>query len=248
MKIIKTLLFTGILLKMSAVAFAVETIEVVTESWEPYSYLLPDGSIGGTATAKVRRILNKAGFEYTINLYPWTRAYRTALSKKNVLIYSIYRTKERELKFQWLCPFLPMERIYAYALSKRRDINIKKLDDLKRYIIGSAREEYAYQYLLERGFEDHRHLDISSTYNTSLHKLINQRIDLVIGTRHSIDTRLKSLGYKDTKMRAVYEFSTQMVGGNCMAFNLATPVAIVEKVRAALSQVNQAAENPPARE
>ncbi|WDE02251.1 substrate-binding periplasmic protein [Thalassomonas actiniarum] len=248
MKIINALLFTGILLQLSALAFAVEAIEVVTESWEPYSYLLPDGSVGGTATAKVRRILDKAGIEYTINLYPWTRAYRTALSKRNVLIYSIYRTKERELKFQWLCPFLPTERIYAYALADRRDINIGKLDDLKQYIIGSAREEYAYQFLLEHGFEDNRHLDISSTYNTSLHKLVNHRIDLVIGTRHSIDTRLKSLGYPETKMRAVYEFSTQMIGGNCMAFNIETPSAVVEKVRAALLQVNQAAENASAPE
>lgn len=228
---------------MSVAVSALESIEVVTESWQPYSYILPDGSVGGIATDKVRRILDKTEFAYTISLYPWARAYRTALTKKNVLIYPIYKIKERELKFQWLCPFLPTDPIYVYSLPARRDINISKLDDLKQYVIGIARDEFVYQYLTGQGFEEHRHLDITPTYNTSLHKLVNQRIDLIIGSGHSIDTRLKNLGYHEIQLRAVYEIDAQVVAGNCMALSLQTPVAVVEKIRSSLLQVNQAKEN-----
>ncbi|WDE08919.1 transporter substrate-binding domain-containing protein [Thalassomonas viridans] len=187
MKITGILLLTGILLKIPVVTLAAEMIEVVTESWEPYSYLLPDGSVGGMATDKVRRILDKTGFEYSIRLYPWARAYRTALNKKNVLIYSIYRTKEREAKFQWLCPFLPTEPIYAHALSSRDDINVSTLGDMKKYLIGIAREEYVYQYLVEQGFKDRLHTDTTPTYDISLLKLVNNRVNLIIGTGHSIE-------------------------------------------------------------
>jgi len=243
MKTVSILLAMAVLLKIPAVVLATETIEVVTENWEPYSYILPDGSVGGTSTDKVRRILDKTGFDYSISLYHWARAYRTALSKRNVLIYSIYRTKERESKFQWLCPFLPTEKLFVYALSDRREISISKLADLKPYLIGVAREEYVHQYLSKHGFEEGKHLDISSTNSTGLHKLINHRIDFIIGTRESINTRLRTLGYENTKLTAVYEIDTGMVADNCMAFSLATPAAVVEKVRTALLQINQVIEN-----
>ncbi|WDE08918.1 transporter substrate-binding domain-containing protein [Thalassomonas viridans] len=232
MKLFSILLLIGISLKIPAVTHAAERIEVVTESWEPYSYLLPDGSVGGTSTEKVRRILDKAGLEYDISIYHWARAYRTALSKKNVLIYSIYRTKERESKFQWLCPFLPTRQIHAYALAERGDINIGKLADLKQYLIGMARDEYVYQYLIEHGFEEHKHTDINTTYNTGLHKLVSKRIDLIIGTREAIHIRLKALGYGNTQLTAVYEIDTAVVTGNCMAFSLTTSPEVVEKSQA----------------
>ena len=231
------------MMQIPAVVMAAETIEVVTEIWEPYSYLLPDGSVGGTSTAKIRRILDKTGLKYTIKVYPWARAYRTALNKKNVLIYSIYRTKKREEKFQWLCPFLPVEPVHAYALQTRRDIRINTLDELKLYLTAIPREDYVYQYLIEQGFKEYKHLDITPTYDISLHKLVKQRIDLIIGAGPSINKRLKSLGYKRVKLTPVYKFDPRMVAGNCMAFNLATPPGIVEKVRKALLQVNQAIEN-----
>ncbi|WDE04309.1 transporter substrate-binding domain-containing protein [Thalassomonas viridans] len=216
---------------ISVAAYAGEPLEVVTEDWPPYSYLLPDGSVGGIATDKVRSLLDKAGIEYRINLYPWVRAYKMALTQKNVMIYSIYRTREREDKFQWLCPLLPTHSMYVYALSERKDINIDTLEDLKQYIIGITKEEYGYQYLLGHGFVESKHLDITPNYDINLRKLMEKRVDMIIESSHTMKIRLQSIGYKFDRVTPVFEVDTGAVADNCMAFSLGTPAELIEQVR-----------------
>ncbi|WDD98014.1 substrate-binding periplasmic protein [Thalassomonas actiniarum] len=218
-------------LQFISAACAREPLEVVTEDWPPYSFLLPDGTVGGIATEKVRTVLDKAGLEYRINLYPWVRAYKMALTQKNVLIYSIYRSKERESKFQWLCPLLPTHPMYFYALSSRKDIKVKTLEDLKQYTIGITKEEYGYQYLLEHGFKENKQLDITPNYDINLRKLIEKRVDFIVESSHTMQMRLQDIGYNFERVTPVFEMDTDTVADNCMAFSLKTPPEIVEQVR-----------------
>lgn len=217
-------------------ANAQQTLEVVTEDWPPYSFLLPDGSVGGTATEKVRTVLDKAGLEYRISLYPWVRAYKMALTQKNVLIYSIYRSRERESKFQWICPLLPTHSMYFYALSDREEIKAKNLEDLKQYTIGITKEEYGYQYLIEHGFKETKQLDITPNYDVNLRKLIEKRVDLIIESSRTMQMRLQGIGHSFTRVTPVFEMDTDAVADNCMAFSLGTPSELVEQVRQAFHQ------------
>ncbi|WDE10789.1 substrate-binding periplasmic protein [Thalassomonas haliotis] len=224
-------LLTCALQFIPATACGQEPLKVVTEDWPPYSFLLPDGSVGGMATDKVRKLLDKAGLEYRISLYPWVRAYKMALTQKNVMIYSIYRTPEREAQFQWLCPLLPTHSMYFYALSDRKDIKVKALEELKQYTIGITKEEYGYQYLIEHGFKEAKQLDITPNYDINLRKLIEKRVDLIIESSDTMEIRLKNIGYNFERVIPVFEMNTAGVADNCMAFSLKTAPEIVEQVR-----------------
>ncbi len=50
-------------------------------------------------------------------MFVWARAYEIALHEKNVLIYSIKRTSERESLFKWVGVIVPID-FYFYALAE----------------------------------------------------------------------------------------------------------------------------------
>ena len=87
-------------------AVDVVTLRVVTEDWKPFSYLDKNNKITGSTAEKVRRILTLAGIPYTLEILPWTRAYRVAIKEPNVLIYSILYSHERSDKFHFICPLV----------------------------------------------------------------------------------------------------------------------------------------------
>ena len=79
---------------------AKDSLRVVTEEWPPYNYSNENGKVVGAATAKVRWVLEQADIDYTLNSYPWARAIDLASTKKNVAIFSVYRTEIREQQFK----------------------------------------------------------------------------------------------------------------------------------------------------
>ena len=77
-----------------------QPLNVVTENWPPYNYQSPSGEIHGIATDNVREILALTDLSYQIRVNPWARSLHLAKTKPNTLIYSIYRSAEREPYFQ----------------------------------------------------------------------------------------------------------------------------------------------------
>ncbi|MDP6688032.1 MAG: transporter substrate-binding domain-containing protein [Alphaproteobacteria bacterium] len=80
-------------------AQARDRVAVVTETWKPYSYE-ENGIVKGSATKIVRAVLERAGIDYSIQVYPWARAYKTALNRESVVLFAVVRTEEREKLFK----------------------------------------------------------------------------------------------------------------------------------------------------
>lgn len=216
------------------------TIQITTENWPPNNYLGPDDQVVGYATEKVRQIFDSAGIDYTIKVYPWARAYRLARNEKNTAIYSIFRSKEREPMFQWVCPLIKSQRLYFFRLKKRTDIELKTLEDAKRYHITTARDEFDHQFLLENGFVEQQHFVLSSDDINNIKKLLQGRADLVISTPRTIKEQLKSLGQSEHLVEKLIPLTTEQTNPLCLAFSLSTPNSIVTRVRQALAQQQQA--------
>jgi hypothetical protein len=51
---------------------------------------------------KVRAFLKKTGIPYEIQIVPWNRAITRAKTQKNILIFEMDRTKDRESLFHWI--------------------------------------------------------------------------------------------------------------------------------------------------
>ena len=140
------------------------TLTIVTEDVYPLNYIdEPTGEFKGFAVDYLKDILAQTDINYSINVYPWPRAYKTALSQPNVLIFGLARTESRESKFIWLTDFITLD-FYLYALKSRRD-SISRPDN--NYIdspIGVIRNDYNHIEMESAGYqnlvpaEDHKHL------------------------------------------------------------------------------------------
>ncbi len=207
-------------------------ITVVTEEWPPYNYLSSSGEIIGSATQIVESTLQQGNIPYTLNIYPWARAYKNALEQPNVLIYSILRSPEREKLFHWICPLNTIQ-YYFFKLSARADIQVNSIDDIKKYTLGLIRDSYMHSYLKNNGFVEGEHLQITGNNQTNINLLLAKRVDIIIDTHENIALRLDALPQTPKQLTAIYPIGTDIIATpwTCMAVSLKTPIKLVDAIR-----------------
>jgi len=215
-----------------------QVLKVVTEHNPPFNYQLRNDKIVGSATDKILKVLEEANIEFTLNIYPWARSYKMALTQPNTLIFSIFRNKQRESLFQWICPLLPGDELYLFALKKNNLIQITNLEDLKQYKIGVVREGIDSVYLKSQGFKEGKELYPASNDGINLKLLLQEKVDLIISGTPSMKKRLKNINQNLSIVKKVSFPELNKDIELCMAFSLNTPSHIVDKVRAALYKVN----------
>ena len=76
---------------------------ILTENLPPLNYV-ENGVLVGPAVEIVQEIQRRIGSDENIQVYPWARAYQTALEEKNIILFCMTRTNEREDRFIWLIP------------------------------------------------------------------------------------------------------------------------------------------------
>ncbi len=210
-------------------------ITIVTEDWPPYNYI-EDGRVTGISTEIVQATLAKAEIEAKINVYPWARAYKTALDQKNVLIYTIVRTDEREKLFNWIGPIVPPARFFLYKLKDRTDIVVNSLDDAKKYRIGVIRNSIQHLFLQGQGFEENKQLYPVAQEGQNIEKMFLGRIDFIVENELVLPIRMKKAGLPLSRVeQALMLFEGGE--GYYMALSRQTPADMVERMRTAFEQV-----------
>lgn len=154
-------------------------IQVLSEIYPPYQVLNEEGELQGWAADKVKAIFQQSSVEYNVKIYPWARAYQTALTEPNVFIFSLLRTDEREQLFQWIAP-LCMIKFSFYRLKNRPDIQVNSLAEAKNYLIAAQKGQASAEYLLRLGFEPEKHLSISYNNDNFIKMLAFGRVDLIV--------------------------------------------------------------------
>jgi len=189
-------------------------LTVLTTTWAPYSYE-ENGNLTGLATQIVRAVLKKAEIRPDIRLYPWKRAIITARDEKNILIYPLIRTPERETDFVWVAPVFNAE-ICLYKLKKRSDFSISSLDDARKFTIGVLRGAAMHQYLRSHGFEDRKQLTVLGSNRKIAELLFRERIDLAADNPLVLDYEAGQLGHsvhKAEKVLQLFEDQAYMAFG-----------------------------------
>lgn len=210
-----------------------EELKVVTEDWPPF--ILKGQEVSGIVTSNIREILAYTDIKYSIDVYPWARSFHLATTNPNILIYSIYRTKQRESKFHWFCPLYKSTPIHVYKLASN-EINIDSLEALKTSVVGIMRGDNSHSYFLQQGFQEGVNLDISSNEETNLKKLIKGRIDVVIQSKESLNYRLGLLGSADLNLMSGLEISKGESAEHCMALSLGTKAETIKKIKKGFEQ------------
>ncbi|WP_439859748.1 substrate-binding periplasmic protein [Pseudomonas sp. MBLB4136] len=218
---------------LSSPAPASDRIQIVTEELPPYN-MTEDGRLTGMSTEVVQAVLEEVGVQANIQSMPWARAYDIALNSENVLIYSIARTRQREQLFKWVGIVAPM-RWHLYSLPQR-NIQLRRLDDARRYQIATVKQDAGEQHLLARGFAIGKNLQSSNKYAHNYEKLTLGRVDLWIANE---------LNARYLARRAGAEVPVPVLSlpdladddGLSMAFSLQTSDALVERFRQGLKTV-----------
>lgn len=115
-------LFLTFISTNSTSVFSLE-ISLVTEEYPPY-YYLENNKVIGISAEITGAVSKEARIPYTITLYPWARAYAMALHNRNVLIFSLARSPDREDLFKWV-GVIASGQFCLFSLKKRTDIVAK---------------------------------------------------------------------------------------------------------------------------
>jgi len=204
---------------------------VVTEPWFPYNYVDLEGEVSGISTEIITSVLKHAKIKFKIDIYPWQRSYSMALAQDNVLIYSIYRTQEREKLFHWICPLISSPLQSVYKLSNRKDLHIKKEDDLNKYSFSITRGTYIHKLFVNKGMVEGVNLFLTSSNKSNVQMLLNNRVDLLVEIDEAMEKMLASLNLPSDTIEKVYTLKTEDQAELCMAISKGTPSYIVDKVR-----------------
>jgi len=153
-----------------------EPYQVVTEEWAPYNYRQND-QLTGMATDIVRAIMRLTGDDFEILVQPSMRASLVLQTRPRTIMYSLFRTAEREPLYKWVGPIVE-ESIYPYQLASAQPLNT--LEQLLRAPRITTRHAGLVPAMLQSlGFD---HLDRSAGESQQLYRmLLAGRTDIVIG-------------------------------------------------------------------
>jgi polar amino acid transport system substrate-binding protein len=207
-------------------------IKVVTEFLEPYQIKNPDGSLGGFSTDVVNALFKITKDEANIEIMPWARAYEIALHQPNTLIYSIARTEIRDKKFHWIGA-LKEERLYFWGLKKHYTKSDYEVSALKNYKIAVSRNSNTAQYLIAQNFANIYQL---ANERQNMNMLFIDRVDLILATQITIETRAKSLGYDFNKLQKLNEVPA-LNNKLSIAFSMGTSPKLIKQYQAAFQQL-----------
>jgi polar amino acid transport system substrate-binding protein len=158
-------------------------------------YFARDGVVTGFCAEVVREIQRRVADHAPMEVVPWARAYRIALSGENVVLACPKRTPAREALFKWIGPVLE-SRTNLYALRSAR-LNVRTLDDARALDgILLPREFYSYQYLKDAGFTNLEPVSNSKTMLTML--LAGRRQAMVIDREQLPDLLMQARVAPDT--------------------------------------------------
>jgi polar amino acid transport system substrate-binding protein len=225
-----------IALAAPAHAQSIDDLVFITEDYPPFNFER-GGKRQGIAVDLLTEMLVLSGARKTradIKVWPWARAYDTALTERNTVLFSTIRTEAREQQFKWVGPIMP-SRIVLVA-KKMRGIRLAGIGDINRagYKIGVVREDIGGLLLANMGVGKERMVQANS--GVSLARMLqSDRIDIWAYGAWVIMWNLKELGFAPDEYEEVFTLTES--NQYYFALHKETDDRLVARLQAALDQV-----------
>lgn len=167
-------------------------LTVVTENFKPFNYLNEHDSLVGPSAEAARELLTRCGYgETPIQVYPWARSYAQALDNKNVLIFSMVRTPERDTLFIWIGEVATMN-MGVIRLKKSDSLQVSSLDDLANYSMATFIDSPFDTYFRKRGMPIKNRV---GNYLSITRLLVEGRVDFVPASVEGFLSIAEKMGY-----------------------------------------------------
>ena len=201
-------------------------LTLTTEDYPPFNFSTDGGkTMTGSASDVINEVLKRTGIKATIALYPWERAYKSALDDKDTCVFSATRTEAREKLFKWVGP-LASDSWTLYA-KPDSTITAKSLDDVKQYTIGGYQGDAKAIFLKGKGLK----VDETMKDEQNVKKLEAGRIDLWAASSSVGPWVAKN---NNVKIKPVISFQDVLLYAAC---NLAMPDADIAKMNDAVKAI-----------
>lgn len=175
---VKHLVLTATLLCLLFGSFAkAEQYQVVTEEWAPYNYL-ENNQLTGIATDIVRAIMALTGDDFEVVVLPSMRTIHALKTQPRTIMYTMFRTAEREPLYKWVGPILEAS-VHPYQLAD----TAQPVNSLQQLLsapkITTRHAGLIPRMLQSRGFNN---LDKSAARSVQLYRmLLAGRADIIVG-------------------------------------------------------------------
>jgi len=216
-----------------------EDLRVVLEVSPPHQ-TYENGKVAGLTTAVVELMLQHAQLTPRYEVYPWARAYRLAAATPNVLIYNMARTPEREQHFEWIGK-VGSYKFGFLKLATRQDIQVQKLQDVHRYVVGAQRDDFSAEWLRTVAKQPAAQLQLQPDVVETWRLLVNGKLDLMIEDPSAIDDMLIKHMLKFEDVEFVL-FIPELEQQTWIALKKGSDPKLVQRLRAAYQQVEGSVE------
>ena len=190
------------------------------------------GALDGWGVEIVHELMERTGCKAEIEPQPWARAYGTALTRPNVVIFPITRTEERDALFHWVGPLFRVQ--WSFFARKGSGIVINSLDDARKVgSIGTYFNDARDRFLLDQGFTN---LDRSSSDATNYRKLEYGRLDLIVGSNTGLAAMADAEGIDPDNFEEVFPLKEVDL---YLALSLKTDPEVVAAWQEALRQMRE---------
>ena len=151
-----------------------EPLRLFTEEYTPFNFR-ENGKYVGIGADQVVKIMDRAMISYSIEMVPWARAIGSASSDPMTCVFTTAHTEDRDGRFKWVEPLI----LSPTTLMKRAGSGIapKSLDEAKKLIVGTQRNDFTHELLVKHGFPK---IELTSVIDLSVKQLIGGRVDLVM--------------------------------------------------------------------
>lgn len=206
-------------------------LQLLTEENPPLNFS-ENGQIKGLSIDVVQEIQRRVGNTNSIEIQPWTRAYRTASTVPNVAIFIMARTPAREELFQWVGP---VSASIASLYGKRGSgLRINSLDDAKSVkSILVVRDFYTHQLLQKLGFTN---LELVPKPETMVKMAVNGRAPLMFAANVTLPDLLEKAGAKRSEVELLYTVTSLQT---YIGFSLGTSKDLVANWQGALDSMKR---------
>lgn len=201
-------------------------LRLYTEENPPINFSR-NGQPVGLSVDVVKELLKRTHTMAKMEIVPWARGYRMALSTPNVGLFVAVRTPEREKLFKWVGPVSTSSTSFYSKLGS--GMHIASLDEARAVAhIAVPREWYSHQILRSLGFSN---LDLVPDPHDMANMTLHGRVPLMVYEDQTLPSLLAELHEPITAVERVYTF---MKASNYIVFSLGTPDQVVQRWQQAL--------------
>jgi polar amino acid transport system substrate-binding protein len=195
------------------------------EDFPPYSFVA-EGEPVGIATDLLWQVCRAAEVQCHIRIYPWARAFRTARTEKNSLVYSTTQTAERLHQFIWLGPFLT--RAVVLFTLPGTDLPASRLHAPGDYRFGAISRDASVTELRDAGVPDSA-VDLTNSHEDVIRALLGRRITAFPDTELAARWYLKTHGLSQDAVVPALQLGE--AGGYYFALNPNSDPELVRKLQ-----------------